>query len=222
MSEDELDTMPPFRQDEATADTDQDVLDSEVTVPLIGGDQAAIKRLTTAECEKDLGLRVRPDGDCSTQLGVIQEKVEAWSGRIKAGCLPARAVWMSYTQQLWSSIKYGLGACSASLEDLETTLKRDDFYLISRLGVARNIPVPLRYMPSHFGGMDLNYLPTETTVAQINCLLQHYGTDTALGDTLTAALEHLQVETGVEGCPLEYSYERCGGLATDTWAKSLW
>ena len=58
--------------------------------------------------------------------------------------------------------------------------------------------------------------------AQVNCLLQHYGTDSTLGHTMMAALEHLQLKIGVEGCPLGYSFQKYGCLATDTWAKSLW
>ena len=44
---------------------------------------------------------------------------------------------------------------------------------------------------------------------------------TALGKTLAAAIEHLQVEIGVTGCPLSYDYKKYSCLATDTWTKLL-
>ena len=47
-----------------------------ITVPLINGDAAAIQRLTAQESEKNLGLRVQPDGDCATQLNVKKEQTE--------------------------------------------------------------------------------------------------------------------------------------------------
>ena len=205
----------------ATPD-DQEQTEATITVPLINGDAAAIKRLTAQESEKNLGLRVQPDGDCATQLKAKKEQVEDWTTRVKTGHLPARAVWQSYSQQLWSSLKYGLGTCSASLEELEGGLGKTDFYLLSRMGVARSIPTELRYMPHQYCGMELNHLPVEATIAQINSLLQHYGTTGALGTTLTAAIEHLQVEVGCTGCPLNLDYQKFGHLATDTWAKSLW
>jgi len=93
-------------------------------------------------------------------------------------------------------MKYGLGTCSASLKELEDGLGKTDFYLLSRLGVTRSIPAELRYMPHRYCGMELNNLPVETTIAQINSLLQRYGTKTALGTTLTAAIEHLRSEAG--------------------------
>ena len=39
---------------------------------------------------------------------------------------------------------------------------------------------------------------------------------------MTAVMEHLQLEIGVEGCLLDYSFQTYGCLATNTWAKSLW
>ena len=68
-------------------------------------------------------------------------------------------------------------------KELENDMDSTDFCLISKLGVARTIPTALRYMPRQFCGMELNSLPVETTVAQINYLLQHYGTETSLGTT---------------------------------------
>ena len=39
---------------------------------------------------------------------------------------------------------------------------------------------------------------------------------------MTAAIEHLQVEIRVTGCPLSYDYNKYSCLATDTWTKSRW
>ena len=118
---------------------------------------------------------------------------------------------------------YGLGACVATMKELESGLGLTDFYLMSKLGVARTIPTAVRYLPHIYCCIELNILPVETTLAQINCLLQHYDTTTtALGTPLLAAIEHLQVEIGVTGCPLLYDYKKYSCLATNTWTKSLW
>ena len=119
-------------------------------------------------------------------------------------------------------MKYGLVACAATLKEPEGGLGSTDFYLISKLGATRSTPTALRYMPHVYCGMELNSLTMETTVAQINCLLQHYGTTTLLGTSLTAAIEHLQVEIRVTGCPLSYDYKKYSCLATNTRTKLLW
>ena len=148
--------------------------------------------------------------------------MEDWTNRAKTGHLPARGVWQSYSQQLWSSTKYGLGACAATLKELENGLGLRDFYLMSKLGVARTIPPAVRYLQHIYCGMELNIVPVETTVAQINYLLQHYGRTTAPRTTLSAAIEHLQVEIGLTRCPLPYDYKKYSCLATYKWTKSLW
>ena len=79
---------------------DQEAAARKITVPLIGGDAAAIKKLTAQESEKNLGLRVQPDGKCTAQMAVKKEQVEEWTSKVKTGHLPARAVWQSYHQQL--------------------------------------------------------------------------------------------------------------------------
>ena len=59
------------------------------TVPLIGGDAAAIKRLANDESVENLGLQVQPDGKYASQLKERKETVEDWTGKAKTGRLVA-------------------------------------------------------------------------------------------------------------------------------------
>ena len=45
---------------------EEDQVEATVTVPLINGDAAAIKRLSAQQSEKNLGLRVQLDGNYRT------------------------------------------------------------------------------------------------------------------------------------------------------------
>ena len=72
-----------------------------------------------------------------------------------------------------------------------------DFYLISSLGVIRSIKKEWRYLPAAFCGMGLFNLVTETTLATLNSFLKNYNTNLALGITLSATLENLQLKLGV-------------------------
>ena len=53
----------------------------------------------------------------------MRDRVDEWTNNIKNSNLPPRSVWLSYKSQLWSGLKYGLGALSAKLEDLESKKK---------------------------------------------------------------------------------------------------
>ena len=97
-----------------------------LTIPLASGDAAAIKKLSNNDAEENLGMKVQPDGCNIRHLAALKDKVETWTSKVDGSQLPARAVWQSYTQQLWSSMKYGLGACSALLEELENGMGTTD------------------------------------------------------------------------------------------------
>ena len=152
----------------------------------------------------------------------MRAKIDDWTTKMKAGCLPARSAWLSYQCQLWSGLKYGIGTSPATLKQLEEGLGTRDHKILSMLGICQKINTPWRYIPHCFGGMGLHSLPIEATVGSINAFLQHYGTETAMGLYLRACLENLQLELGVSRCPLEYDYDVWGALATNSWVKALW
>ena len=93
------------------------------------------------------------------------------------------------------------------MAELKRRLGSSDFYLISSLGVVRSMKKEWRYLPAAFCGMGLHNLVIETASATLNSFLQHYNTDLALGITLSVTLENLQLELGVQGCPLHYDYD---------------
>ena len=74
-----------------------------------------------------------------------------------------------------------------------TLVQHDVWKQAMRGYTKRTREVPPRYVPHYSCGMELHSLPVKKTVAQINCLLQYYGTTTALGTTLPAAIEHMQL-----------------------------
>ena len=106
----------------------------------------------------------------------------------------------------------------ATLKEPENGLGSTDFYLISKLGATRLIPTALTHVPHYYCGMELHSLPLKMTAVQINCL----GTSTSLTTTRTEAIDHMQVEIGVIGCPLLYDYNKYRCLATNRWTKTLW
>ena len=124
--------------------------------------------------------------------------------------------------QLWAGLKYGLGASSATMKELREGLGSSNYYLISSLSIVRSIKTEWRYLPAAFCGMGLYNLVTKTTAANLNSFLQHYNTNSALGTTIQATLENLQLELGVRGFPLHYDYDIWSVLATNSWIKSLW
>ncbi len=61
-----------------------------------------------------------------------------------------------------------------------------------------------------FGGVGLRKLLMEVVIARINLFLQHYGTPSTLGSKLNFMIQHLQLEVGINICPLDIPYQLWG------------
>ena len=107
---------------------------------------------------KNLGVYTPPEGNCEPQFAAMQDKVDDWTTKMKAGGLPARSAWLSYQCQLWSGLKYGIGASPAAMKQLEKGLGTRDHKILSMLGICRSIDKPWRYLPHWFEGMGLHSL----------------------------------------------------------------
>ena len=88
----------------------------------LGTPAAAIDQLQSCQAMKNLGVYTPPEGNCEPQFAAMRAKVDDWTTKMKAGCLPARSTWLSYQCQLWSGLKYGIGTSPASLKQLEEGL----------------------------------------------------------------------------------------------------
>ena len=68
---------------------------------------------------KNLGLYAPPDGSTEPQFSALRERVDEWTNNVANSGLPTRSVWKSYQFQLWSGMKYEIGATPATIKELE-------------------------------------------------------------------------------------------------------
>ena len=79
-----------------------DPIEEYLTVPLPDGTAAGIRQVSVHVAMETLGMFTCTTGDCTTQLEKIQDRIATWTQRIRNGYLSQRAVWMSFTLQLFS------------------------------------------------------------------------------------------------------------------------
>ncbi|EJK43742.1 hypothetical protein THAOC_37785, partial [Thalassiosira oceanica] len=172
--------MPGTDLDDREDDRDQELNDITMTIPQQNGEAATIAQLQSSQATVNLGLLAPPNGSATPQFDAMRNRVDTWTAQIKGGHLPARSNWLSYQCQLWPGLKYGLGVYAATMDELEKCLRSRDHKILSSLGICRNIPTELRYIPSQYGGFALKSLTSEATAEALNMFLQHYGTDSTL------------------------------------------
>ncbi len=223
-------------------------LDMEVPQP--DGSMAAISQLPIRESRKTLGIFTNPAGACEKQVDVMQDKIQTWTFRLKNGNLPAKWAWVSYFNQLWPRLRYGLGVNASPLEEIvdleerhgpdrpelppeEAAAEKDQHRvrrslryvhhtMLSNLGVNQKIKFGWRHLHPSFGGIGLRKLAPEIVIARTNLFLQHYGAASSLGKSLSVTLEQLQLEAGTLGCPLQSKYAPFGPLTTPCWIRAFW
>ena len=129
-------------------------------VPQSSGNSIPIEQVPVDVSKWTLGVGTNPFGDCLKQLMVIHEKIEVWTNILTAGIIPANWAWVSYFQQLYPQVKYGLG-CNASLvadlmgqESKVQPLRKVYRKMLSYIGVNRNIKAGWRHHHPTFGGSE--------------------------------------------------------------------
>ena len=129
----------PGTELEPSKETEREIDAMQMTVPQTNGSNAHVDQLQSSQAVKNLGLYAPPDGSTEPQFSALRERVDEWTKNVANSGLPTRSVWKSYQFQLWSGMKYGIGATPATIEELEKGLGKSDHKLLSYLGVCRNI-----------------------------------------------------------------------------------
>ena len=186
------------------------------------GSPSLLDRKLPTEAIKTLGVYHSPIGDHTHHLSQLSQRALIWLNNIRNGHLPSSYVLMSYYQQLWPGLRYGLGTLSNSLSAAEDCLIKFDYSLLPYIGVNRNIKREWRSLHSAFGGVGLLSLPIEQLICRSATFLQHYNSSSIIGNKLTCSLHLLQLQLGTNGNPLLQSFKKFGHLAPISWIRSYW
>jgi len=128
------------------------------------------------------------------------------------GHLPSHMAWVAYRHQLWPGVRYGLGTMINDLEAADNLLHKEDYKMLSVLGVVRSVTTGLRHLHTSFGGFGLFNLPVEQMICPVNMLMQHYHTSTKVSKLLDASLRYLQLQLGTPHNPFLLDYAVWGHL----------
>ncbi len=178
-------------------------------IPLPDGSSATISQAEILTAEKALGVWSTVDGNDSKHISKnVTSRFEKWASEMINGHLPARLGWIAYKFKLWLGLRYGLATLAMPLTIARATLQKENFRILSVLGINCNVKWKWRTLHRTFGGIGLFDLAVEHTIGMINIFVQHYGAGTTVGLKYSALLEALQLEIGCTGNPLEEDYDR--------------
>jgi hypothetical protein len=165
-------------------------LDFELAVTNPDGSSSSIIQEEVSTSKKTLGIYNAPSGGNQGHLEYIHCKLTTWIARMQNGYLPNHIAWTAYKLQLWPGLRYGLGTMTNNLEATESILDKADYEIMPILGVACTVKWELRKLHTNFGGFGLFHLPMQQLICQLNILLQHYHTSTALSKKLDTSFKY--------------------------------
>jgi hypothetical protein len=123
--------------------------------------KSPIKQEKVTASKKTLGIHDLPSGGNATHLSSIKEKVSVWINRMMNGHLPNHTAWITYKQQLWPGLRYGLGTMTNNLVVADELLHDNDYRMLNVLGIFCNVSKGLHQLHTRFGGFGLFNLPAE-------------------------------------------------------------
>jgi hypothetical protein len=115
---------------------------------------------------------------------------------MRDGNLPAKLGWIAYCFKLWAGVRYKLAVLATPLSILAGVLKKQNIWLLSFLGVNRNVKREWQTIHRAFGGIGLFSFAIEQMIGMINMLVQHFEANMTLAKKFTAMLEAMQLEIG--------------------------
>ena len=116
---------------------------------------------------------------------------------------------------------YGIGGLPAS-EEVAGLLEDTNFEILSLLGVNQNILTGWRTLHWSYLGIGLFNFGVEMNIQCINLFLQHFDSLFNIRITLKATMELVQLEVGLQDCPLLHPFAPYGAYATHCWFCSFW
>jgi hypothetical protein len=90
------------------------------------------------------------------------------------------------------------------------------------LGFNRCITTEFRTLPIEYQRIGMKKWSIEKLAKDITTLIQHWQTNSTLGQVLQLVYESFQMEVGLDGNIITRSYTQLGDLASHSWFKVLW
>ncbi len=132
-----------------------DIVPRELFSTNLDSTKTAIKQEEVSVSKNTLGIYDAPAGGNKGHLNHIKSKMTTWINRMTNSHLPSHIAWVAYRQQLWPSLRYGLGTMTNDIKLAAKLLDNVNYKTLNVLGILRNVTKGLRKIHTTFGGFGL-------------------------------------------------------------------
>jgi hypothetical protein len=154
-------------------DSNENVPELTLTVPLEDGMVAAIEHLPADAPTKTLGQMTCPTGGSKGAIAQMQEKAKGWLIKASASKLNKRYLSFFLDRQFWPGVSFGISSVSAPFANLADCLMKIYYDMLPLCGIRRSVNRELRQLERGFYGVGLPHPGVECLVGQLDKLLTH-------------------------------------------------
>ena len=188
--------------------------DANVAVP--------IPHYDVSDAHLTLGVWKSPSGNLQAHLRHLQSKSHHWTTSMRAAPLTKDEAFLSYSRIYIPSLRYGLGTCYFSMDDLGKIQKPAINVILPKMGFNRHLPRIVTFGPRNMGALGIPHLALEQGLQQIQFIGRHLRSPTSpLRSLFQIAIEWFRILCGYTSCPLADPSARTQHVEHASWFKSL-
>ena len=184
-----------------------------------GQNNIMIQQKEVYTAHKTLGCYKAIDGNEIEQIKYLKTKSDAYGQSFKNAQLSRKQAKMAYRMVYISSLKYGLPACSLTVEQILHIQSSTIDKFLPFMGFEHGSKRLLIHGPKEMGGAGIPHLYTEMMGLKLESFISHIRADTILGKPFRINLNYIQLIAGTETPIFESSEDL--GYVPDNWILHL-
>ena len=167
-----------------------------ITVKDENGNVHPMTMLGASEAKEMLGVSLAPDGNATTQIKTVKDKMKKYAEFIRTGHLSRHEAWINLTMVALKSLEYMIPAMTLTQDQYTSIMSPLLKQFLPKIGLNRNLPRDLLYAPREVQGIDLKNPFILQGVHHVSDIAEHLWKQDLTGKLLRCNLEQLRIEVG--------------------------
>ncbi len=195
----------------------------ELTVLDATGTRCTIERLEPTEARRTLGVRLALDGNFRAEVEYLHTIATDWADKVRVGHVKRTTAWLNLTSTILRKLSYPLPATYLTKTECEAIMRPILNAALPASGIVRTFPRAMVHAPLKYQGLAVPHLYTVQEISHIIRLMKFGPTKFQLtGKLLSANMQSLRLELGLNGPLMCLDYKKLHSLATKSWIKEVW
>ena len=172
--------------------------------------------------KETLGVFLAPDGNESTQITYLQEKITQWVDKVQTKHIARHHAQLALMSTIYKTIKYPLPALTISSNQWNKIMAPLVKCGLQNSGICSKLPRVLREGSKQHMALNIKNMYLTQEIFKLDKYLFFRNHPGLVGQMIRLSEELLLLETGISGNLYNEEYAFYHPITTESWSKSLW